>query len=143
MKIKFSPRKVNITKNPVFIVGEIPGRPTKENHLQKQYNVWTGNKGASLILRATNGKNNIYLTNVCNYYTEDMNDLIWLDGIGELLHDIEKYKPSKIICLGQLSYETMMASNQHNLIKFDHPSYIIRFKNKNKQSYINKIRKEL
>ena len=142
MKIKFKPRKIKISSNPTFIIGENPGKPLKS---QEQHEVWRGNRCARLINEAIKGKSNIYLTNIYNWYFKDCDDKekLILDGISELKNDLDKFQPTKIICLGQFAFDVI--SNLDYIAEisfFSHPSYIFRF-NKNKKQYIKNLRKEL
>jgi uracil-DNA glycosylase family 4 len=140
--MKLRPKKIRIT-NPskiVFIVGQNPGNKQGEDEVF--YPSRTGN----LIDEVISNKDNVYLTNICNY--QDLTPSNILKGLADLLNDIENLKPYKIILLGRVAKvnferKVMKYIDESIYVVYaHHPSFVLRF-NKGKELYITNLRKEL
>lgn len=136
--IEYSPKTVGDLKNPVFIVGLGPGLQRKGS---KTHLAWEGNRSGDLVQEAIKGLSNIYLTNVMNYYVKgEISADVISKGVEQLRKDIEKYKPAKIICMGDFAFNHVRIINPSGeVIKFKHPSYLIRFQ-KPKKLYIKELK---
>lgn len=130
----------------VMVVGMCPGRQRKKD---VNCEVWHGNRSGDLMEEAVAGAKNLYLTNVFNYRTtrelKDSKTLIE-KGVSELLSDIRRMKPVKIICMGNFAYnhvfELISPRSKIKIVKLPHPSFVIRF-NKGRQLLIDHIREEV
>jgi len=136
--IEYEPKNIGDLKNPVFIVGLGPGLQRKG---EKTHLAWEGNRSADLVQEAIKGLDNIYLTNVMNYYVKgEITAEIISKGVDKLRRDINKLKPSKIICMGDFAFNHIRIINPPGeVIKFKHPSYLIRFQ-KPKDPYIKELK---
>ena len=142
--LKLSPRSQGVLHNPTFVVGINPARPLKGNpHL-----AWTGPRGASLVQRAAKGKNNVYFTNTFNWYvhnsvSSETKMRYRYRGYLELLEDVERLNPNKIICLGfDAFYTVRFFFYDRKIIHLQHPSYVYRF-TKDHDAYVKKLRRLL
>lgn len=146
---KYLPLEIEVDKYPIMFVGMNPGKTRKGKYSS---HVWDGDTLTSNLLReAVEPYTNIVLTNVCNY--QEVSEEKLNEGMNDLLQLVLRLKPRKIICLGDFAYkhveelrmnggEMYQRYAERHVIKLPHPSYVVRF-NKNRQEYINKIRKEL
>lgn len=138
MKTKVEPRCIHVKGFPTIIVGQNPG------HFKDGSTTgiaWEKNRSAKLLEEIIEYRQNLILTNICNY--PDMTDEHLDEGGEELMLLIEKARPTKVIALGVLA-QAFLDAQQLNcrLYKLPHPSYILRF-NKNKEEYINEFRRVL
>lgn len=140
--IKYKTKNTGITANPIFIVGMCPGKQRKKNQTRI---VWEGNRSGDLMTRIIRGKKNLFLTNAFNYYVDgDVPENIIDEGKFDLLEDIYRYNPRKVLCFGEVARKTI---KELDVVKcpiklFKHPSYILRF-NLDKEKYIKEVRGEL
>lgn len=141
MNQKVRPRLVNVSKHPIMIVGQNPG------HFRDGSTTgvaWDGNRSARLLDNVIEGIDNLVLTNVCNHPIMSEENMV--EGVNELRDDIIKYKPRKLICLGDISNKWVrMLFGDSKVLKiynFQHPSYIARF-NKDVEVYKAKIREAI
>jgi uracil-DNA glycosylase len=133
--IKFQNKKINIIKNPIFIIGINPGNQRK---FEQTNIVWEGNRSADFLLSILQNIDNLFLTNLYNYQDKCIKKYI-IDGLNDLQKNINLYNPNKIICLGNIVfYYVQKLKYDKKIINFYHPSYILRFK-KDKIKYKNKI----
>lgn len=142
--IKFKTRNINITKNPIFIIGQCPGNQRKADS-NKQ--VFHANRTGDFIEKIIKNKKNIYLTNLFNYLIDgDITDEIIKKGLSELIKDIKKYKPRKLIVLGNIAFNAINKSTSAYttlpITSMRHPSFILRF-NKDKRWYKTRLLKEI
>lgn len=102
---------------------------------------WQNNRSADLINKIIGERENIILTNACQY--REMTELTMSLGIEDLTNLIIKYKPVKVICLGVYA-DTVVKSIGYQMarIKFAHPSFILRFA-KDVDLYTKQLREEL
>ena len=96
--MKFKNKLINIIQNPIFIIGINPG---KQRKMEQTNIVWEGNKSSDLLLNIIQNINNLFLTNLYNYQNKNIS-LYINKGLQELNNNIQKYKPFKIICLGNI-----------------------------------------
>ncbi len=136
---KFEPKFIEVSSNPVIIVGERPNTTRDGSRFALQ-----GNRTGDYVTEAILGFSNIILTNVTNYlYPGDFRkDTTLGDGVLELMQLVETYQPSKIICLGGIAYEYAPRGN-HKIIKLLHPSWVNRFMSSEREHYIKQFRDEL
>lgn len=138
--MKFATITINVTKNPVFLVGINPGRQRKS---QQTHRVWEGNRSGDLIQEAIKGFDNLFLTNVTNYQDAELNDYRYGTGVTDLMKSIIKLQPRRIICLGVVPYlEVKKLQPNCEIIKLYHPSYIARFQ-RDRETYITELRSHL
>lgn len=138
--IKHSTIEMNVIKNPVFIVGQCPGRPKKSDISPK---VWQGNRAGKVMQEIVKDFENLYLTNIMNYYVKGKIQKDQLEtGISELVDDIEKFRPKSIVCFGDFAYKQIIDVTPINAFKVIHPSYVLRFK-LNKEEYIKMCRQTI
>lgn len=125
--IKFSPIEIEITKNPIFIVGMYPGRQKPLTKI-----VWQGNRSGNFLYDLMPNFSNVFITNITNYsidgyeVTQDMID----DGMKELQADIDKHQPKKIICLGKFTSKhvrELKLDPNIVIVDMNHPAYLLRF----------------
>lgn len=131
---------VGVKKNPIIIVGQNPGHNYDGTHTGV---AWERNKSAKLLWEAIDDRQNLILTNICNYTVITIPRLA--EGVLDLYHLIKIDNPSKIVCLGNIAYtevKKMQVQNMPKVFHFHHPSYIIRF-NKGRNSWIKDIRKAI
>jgi len=138
---------LNVAEHPTLIVGQNPGHNRDGTHTGT---VWEKNRSARLLHEAIDGRDNIILTNICNY-TEITPERL-SEGMFDISKLIRKYKPENIICLGEYAFRHIEAMCAGRMIrpsgysiaiyKLHHPSYIARF-NKDKDEWINKVREIL
>lgn len=143
--LEFKTRRIEIEDSPVFICGMCPGRQRKNDQNRE---VFHGNRTGDLVEQVIKGKKNIFLTNVFNYRIDGKitKDIIRI-GVLELRNELLKQKPYKVIALGNFAYEHVLElikdTGLHlNIVKLQHPSYILRF-NKPKDLYIKQFLEEL
>ena|SRR6478609_7162756 len=128
--IRQKERFIEVTEFPTLIVGQCPGRQRREDTVDY---VFHGNRTGDFIEMVIEGKKNIILTNVVNYYEVGknflVNEKILQKGINELSSLIEKEKPYKIICLGNYAINAVKNLEPKNAIIYaiEHPSYVLRF----------------
>lgn len=136
--IKFSDKQLGTMYNPVFIVGQNPGRQRKG---QESHIVWEGNRSSDFLTWCIEGLDNIYLTNVCNY--QQMTDDLIKQGAVELRAKIDYLAPKRIITLGEFaSFHVAEIDPDVPISHFFHPSFIVRF-NKDREEYKEQIRKAI
>lgn len=138
---------IGVGEHPTLIVGQNPGHNRDGTHTGK---VWEKNRSARLLHESLDGRENIILTNICNYTEINQDRLI--EGYNDISNLVYRYKPTRIICLGTYAYDHITAMCTARLIKphgfsiaiykLNHPSYIARF-NKDKDEWINKVREIL
>ena len=144
MSVKHKIREINPKIGCTIIIGQNPGKATKN---QTEFVCWMGNRAAKLVNRAIEGLDNIILTNVCNYTT--ITEEGFKEGMEDILKLVDKYRPSKVICLGEYSYyevsKFLMAYDLRlnydiSIYKVHHPSYVFRFSVINQDDYIKELR---
>lgn len=137
-QIKFRDKSIGTIDHPVLIVGQNPGR---QRTGEKTHVVWEGNRSADLLEWVLKSQTNIYLTNICNY--QDITSGRLEEGKYDLQVLVMQLEPSKIICLGQYSYDIVSEMYKQlllwpvgitNIRKLPHPSWIARF-NKDRLAY--------
>ena len=144
-EIKSKVKMIGVTKNPVIIIGQNPGHNRDGTHTGI---VWENNRSANLLLEALEDRQNLILTNICNY-TEITEEYLF-EGQNDIIKLYHDNKPFDIICLGEFSFQHIKMLIHNNLLKCNngsytrvwklhHPSYIARF-NKDKEKWINEIR---
>lgn len=142
--ISFKTREIEVSSRPVIIIGEAPGKQRKQDQNQE---VFHGNKSGDFVETAITGKKNIVLTNVINVFPADFKDRTMVKtGLDELKSLIDEYKPGKIICLGKKSLHAaiLLKLTEHNDFRYmPHPSWILRFKHKERNTYLQQLRHEL
>ena len=137
---KFSPVEIEITQNPVFIVGQCPGKQTKK---RKTLKVWEGNRSGDLMQKIIKDFKNLYLTNAFNYYVKGKVTPEIIDtGESELVDAITTHKPKVIICFGDFAYKKVIDLTPIKAIKLVHPGYILRF-NMDQSNYLKNCRKTI
>jgi uracil-DNA glycosylase len=144
---KMKPRFIDVTANPIMIVGERPGKQRKKSKVDY---VFHGNRTGDFIEKAISGHTNLILTNGINLYSKAdiTNDRLYQHkGQKELMKLINDYNPKKIICLGNFAelqiYKIYGAAKlPFELIKLAHPSYVLRF-NIEVAEYAKKLKKAL
>ena len=138
----FHPEMINRKpgKPIVFVVGERPG---KREHASASTPVWAESKSGRVMRVIVGNIPNVYLTNIVNSWQEDQ--LTFLDHFKRLQDDIKKHKPKKILCFGEFSYRHVkkMKVGKAVIEKFEHPSYVLRFKTKEIEKYIEEVRQSL
>lgn len=139
VQVKFTPKTVNARLGCVMIVGQNPGnqRPGQRTNI-----VWEGNKSADLLLKAIDGIDNLFITNICNY--QDPLDRSRIsEGLDDLRKAVEVYQPERIVCIGARAHLAVMATvPQIHIRKLTHPSYVIRF-GKDQQRWIDRLRRAI
>jgi uracil-DNA glycosylase len=137
-EVKFNDIKFKVDKNPILIIGQNPGRQRLN---EQTFNVWEGNRSSDFLKKCLRSEINYILTNVCNYQL--ITDERIQEGINDIVSLVDLYKPCKIICLGNFSYQHVkkVLNNDIEITKFNHPSYIVRF-NKNKETYERKLHEQ-
>lgn len=138
MLAKFKSMRVGVGKNPVFVVGQCPGRQRKKN---ETFNVWEGNRSGDLMQEIIKGLDNIFLTNIVNVWSDgEIAPGQIQDGLNELTRDVKDMEPVGIMCIGAFAKRHVETSIKHKNIAFaKHPSYIIRF-GKNREKYMSEVR---
>lgn len=136
-----TPRKIFVTKNPTFIVGQNPGHEKDFTHSGF---AWERNRSAKFLAESIDDYINLFLTNVCPYI--DLTPVNISRGVEILVKDVQEYSPKKIICLGSVAYDNVMILKDTHRInpnteifRLDHPSYVLRFK-KDKRKWDRDIR---
>ena len=102
--ILFKPREINVTNNPVFIIGMSPGKQRRKDCNKE---VFHGNRTGDFVeqIIEIEGINNIFLTNVLNFTVgEPIKEKYIKDGLEELSDDLKRLKPYKVICLGNFAH---------------------------------------
>ncbi len=134
--VRFKEKAIDVTTNPVLIVGQNPGRQRKGSETCV---VWEGNRSADLLAWVLDGQSNIYLTNVCNY--QEITPERVAEGKGSLSRLIGDLQPSHVLCLGHWSYKHVIDLQANGLIPLNlwiaelpHPSWVARF-NKDRSQY--------
>lgn len=137
-QIKFEDKQIKVSENPVFIVGQNPGRQRKDAVTSI---VWEGNRSSDFLMECIDGLENIYLTNVCNY--QQMTDDLIVEGTTALRAKIDYLQPRRIITLGEFaSFHMAHIDPSAPITHFFHPSFIVRF-NKDREEYKEQIRKAI
>ncbi|MDO8623082.1 MAG: hypothetical protein Q7R52_02455 [archaeon] len=140
VKIKFSSKKIG--SGETFLVGMCPNKQRKSNSTGF---VWEGNRSGDVMSKIIEGFDNLFLTNVFNYYTDSVIDKSIIDdGKAELLEDIRSLNPKKIVCFGDFAFKEVNTLQLKNVkvVKVTHPSYILRF-NIGVGEYIKSVRSEI
>jgi hypothetical protein len=138
MGMKKQPKFIGVTVNPILIIGEKMGNQRKG---QDKYAL-EGNRTGDFVHEAIGDRQNIILTNVVNYY-HDFNEHL-AEGIRDLEHIIDTYRPSKIICLGGIALKYISKLNlEIPVVHLFHPSFINRFLSSTRADHIQKLRNEL
>lgn len=137
-EVKAVPRNVGMKKDPIFIIGQNIGHEGDGSHTGT---VWEKNKSALLVNEIIGDRENLFLTNICNY------TVVTPDRLREGIEDIKTamliYGCKKVICLGSIAYQNLiMFDTKARIVHFAHPSFIIRF-NKDRDKYIRTMRGEL
>lgn len=143
---KSIPKLIGVVDRPIIIVGEKPAR----QHLGKEspYSL-EGNRTGEFVAEAISGYSNLILTNVVNVlYQGNFNHggRYLQQGLFELSLLIKEHSPSKIICLGAISSHYVNHLNpvvppDCEVISFPHPSWINRFRSKERSEYIHQLKK--
>lgn len=150
---KFKPKEIYLSKNKgsaTMIVGQCPGHQRKKEH---DLFVLSGNRIGDLLAEGIGAKINIYMTNVFNDYYPEIKDgkypeAVVKEGKEQLIRDINRVQPKKIICLGTyaLKHATECVKKckvkRPTVVMIPHPSYIIRF-NKDRNKWKQQLQKEL
>ena len=136
--LKFQDKQINVTTKPVMLVGQNPGKARTGPDTGI---VWESNRSADLLNEIVEGISNLYLTNLVNY--QIINPAVIEEGLEDLTQTIKTYSPSKIICLGGLSYRyvTKLVNDlglDIPVFGLRHPSFIVRF-NKDRDAYANEL----
>ena len=144
LKIPYSYRKIEVSEKPIFIIGLSPGRQRLK---ERNYEVFHGNQSGDLIEEIIKDKVNILLTNIFNYYVDEITSDLINEGLLNVLKLIKIHKPYKVICLGNFSFQHVSKLIKDEdldieLTKLQHPSFIIRFK-KDRKQYINMFKEQL
>lgn len=123
-----------------FIVGERPG---KREGASASTPVWAMSKSGRVMRVIVGNIPNVYLTNIVNSWEEDQ--ITFLDHFKRLQDDIKKYKPARILCFGNFAHKHVMKMKlgKATVEKFEHPSYVLRFKTKEIEKYIEEVRQSL
>lgn len=137
-EVKFQDKQINVTENPVLIVGQNPGR---QRNNSKTFVNWEGNRSADFLAWCIEGLDNLYLTNACNY--QQMTEDRITEGSVELRAKIDVLKPKRIITLGEFASFIVADINPDvPITHFFHPSFMVRF-NKDKGEYKEQIRRAI
>ncbi len=141
--VKYSPRSQKLGKNPVFVIGLCPGRQRIKD---RTFKVWEGNRSGDFVKQTLLKAENVYFTNLCNYYLEEDLDgevdvKYFEQGFEDLKQAVEKYKPRKLVCLGK-PVGAFAMKHFKNVKCLLHPSYVLRF-NKDVEAYRNQLRREV
>ena len=135
-EVVFKPLILGELDNPVFIIGSNPSRKSNSG------TAWVGSKSARFLTNCLEGLENIYLSNVCQH--QDMTPGRIQSGLKVLENAVTKYRPRKIICLGNFAnFYVQGLSLKIDTVMLLHPSYIVRFKSNRRKSYRRKLRKEI
>lgn len=139
MSTKFKTKQIMLGKSPVFIVGLNPGKQRKGHETGV---VWEGNRSGDYLTDVLERYEvvNVYLTNICNYQKPDEEKS--LEGVVDLVRDVERLRPRKIIALGDYVYAVLSKNCPVNLVKVLHPSYVLRF-NRDRSEYEKQLIKEI
>lgn len=140
--MKKQPKLINVSLEPIIIIGEKMGKQRKG----KDKCALEGNRTGDFVHEAIGDKQNIILTNIVNYYYEGKFNpgKHVVEGLEDLQELINFYEPCKIICLGTISYGYMKALKiKCPVVHLPHPSFINRFLSSQRQDYILKLRNEL
>lgn len=140
--IKYKTRKIG--NGTVFLIGWCPGKQRKKDN---NFEVFHGNRTGDFIEKMIADCKSVYLTNVFNYYVDEITDEMYDQGLKELKEDILALKPYKCILLGRVaSLRVRKLCSEMNLkvslTDLEHPSYVLRF-NKDKDIYTTKLKKVL
>jgi uracil-DNA glycosylase len=138
---KYLPKFIEVSDNPIIIVGERPGL-TRDGSQFALY----GNRTGDFVHEAIDDKKNLILTNLYNVLHEGDFDLRHVaDGVLDLIELIEIYEPSLIVTLGKPAetYVQSISIIKCPIYSMPHPSWINRFKSKYRQDYINQLKHEL
>lgn len=144
--VKYETREIGVIKNPVFVVGQCPGKIYRKALVKNKDKkiVFYGNRTGDLVEEMIVGVDNLFLTNVLNYYVKGKitADQVKL-GLQELKNDVKRLQPRKIVCLGKFA-----ALHVHSfdfnvpVIELRHPSYVIRF-NEDRVKYTELFKESL
>lgn len=141
-KVRYATKWIDGPKeNPIFVVGACPG---KQREGCKTNIVWEGNRSGDYLFDLVKNKSNVFMTNVFNWYVVGkVNPQIIKDGKEELKQEIIKRNPIRVICLGNLAFQTVKSimdevENARPFLSLYHPSYILRF-NKDQKEYEDQI----
>lgn len=137
----FKPKFIGPLSNPTLIVGEKPNTTRDGSTVSL-----VGNRTGDFVAEAIEDRTNIILTNVVNILYSGKFDRTFgvADGVLELVQLIEDYKPRKIICLGGIAEEFVNSIvSDCPKICLRHPSWINRFRNKERLDYIKILQNEL
>lgn len=136
---KFKTKSVAVSDNPVFIVGEKPGR---QRLGEETMTVWESNRSGDFMDSVLDESVNVFVTNICNY--QEWNIDHRLEGIADLIADYKKLKPRKIIALGCISYDICnhLFLGGCKIVMLTHPSFVLRF-NRDIDGYKEKLLKEI
>lgn len=140
--LEFQPELVNPREGePIqFVVGERPGKRERPSAATP---VWAESKSGKLMRIIVGATPNVYLTNVVNSWSEDPK--VFLRHLTRLQEDITRYRPTKIICFGNFAYKHVksLKVGHASVVKFEHPSYVLRFKTKEIEKYMEEVRQQL
>lgn len=131
-QVRFAEKSIGELDHPILIVGQNPGKQRKNEETSI---VWEGNKSADLLKWVLAGRDNIYLTNICNY--REMTPEHIQEGLYDLGILIEQLQPRQIVCLGGISYNyvsKLFEWTDIDIVKLPHPSFIVRFQ-KDREQY--------
>lgn len=132
---------INVSNNPIIIVGQNPGR--QRGGVTEKV-CWQNNQSADLLCEAIKGRDNIILTNVCQYRDMTLGNL--KKGVEDLERLIKEVKPRKVISLGTIAsikvLGILLDNPSFRVISLHHPSYVVRFNN-DRTEWINKLIGEL
>lgn len=144
--MKKEPKFIDVTERPIIIVGEKMG---KQRLGQNRYAL-EGNGTGDFVHEAIGDRQNIILTNIVNYfYPGDFKHTgpEIAEGISDLIHLIEEHQPSKIICLGNIAAmytrSIRIIPSDCVVVEMRHPSWVNRFKSKERHEYIKLLTYEL
>jgi uracil-DNA glycosylase family 4 len=138
--IKYEPKKLGTIKpGGIMIVGMCPGRQRKG---EQTHVVFEGNRTGDFIQSIIKDLDNVYMTNVFNFFIDEPPLMEVIETGKEVLrNDINQIKPSLILCLGNFAYKhtkSLFNPGEYQIKKITHPSYILRF-NKDTETYKNKF----
>lgn len=124
--IQYEPQCIDVTGNPIIIVGMCPGRV--RNSVEKRI-AWHGNRSADLLESAIKGVKNIILTNITNTFTTGAltKDMI-RTGLDDLSQLFIKHDPKLVIFVGAFA-QKHGSSILHGTrsASINHPSFVLRF----------------
>lgn len=144
--MKKEPKFISVTSHPILVIGEKMGR---QRAGQDRYAL-EGNGTGDFVHEAIGERGNIILTNIVNYYYEGNFDKKRHveEGLQDIIQLVLRYKPRKIITLGGIARDYIANMQRYifkdiRVVSLPHPSWVNRFKRRNRLTYIKQLSDEL